>query len=126
MSNYNILLLQARRNFICILPKSEMHTEQGTVRKYWLHKFYELNPEDKKRVRIPKVGAIAEERITIKVPNYGSFYLLSYKKEHADWGEFTTKSALYKGIIYAEIIENKIILSDHSEFYLKDCQADAY
>lgn len=75
-------LMQARRNFICILPKSEMHTEQGTVRKYWLHKFYELNPEDKKRVRIPKVGAIAEERITIKVPNYGSFYLLSYKKEH--------------------------------------------
>ena len=41
-------------------------------------------------------------------------------------GDYIKALALYKKIIFAEIIGDKLMLSDNSEFVLKDCEIDAY
>ena len=121
-----ISLRQAHRNFIFILPRSEMLTKKGSVRKNWLHMFFELNSEVQLEISSPKSGAALEEGIAIKVPNYGSFYLMSYKKEQIDMGDYIKALALYKKIIYAEITDVKLTLSNNSEFDLENCEIDAY
>ena len=121
-----ISLMQAHRNFIFILPRSDMLTKKGDVRKNWLHKFFEQNSEVQLAISPPKSGTALEEGIAIKVPNYGSFYLMSYKKEHIDMGDYIKALALYKKIIYAEITDVKLTLSNNSEFDLENCEIDAY
>lgn len=121
-----ISLRQGYQNFIFILLSSEMFTKKGTVRKDWLHKFYEQNNEAKEAISAPKEGASIEEGIAIKVPNYGAFYLMSYKKEHVNMGDYIKALALYKKIIFAERIDDKLMLSDNSKFDLKDCKIDTY
>ena len=121
-----ISLRQRYQNFIFILLSPEMFTKKGTVRRDWLHKFYEQDSEAKEAISAPKEGAAIEEGIAIKVPSYGAFYLMSYKKEHVNMGDYIKALALYKKIIFAEIIGDKLMLSDNSEFVLKDCEIDAY
>ena len=65
--------IQAHRNVIFILLTSEMYTKKGTVRKNWLHKFFEQNDEIKESVPGPETGAAVEEGIAIKVSDCGSF-----------------------------------------------------
>lgn len=54
------------------------------------------------------------------------FYMMSYKKEHVDMGDYIKALALYKGILYAEILGDKLMVSDNSEVDLKRCEIDAY
>ncbi len=137
--------IQAHRNVIFILLTSEMYTKKGTVRKNWLHQFFEQNDEIKESVPGPETGAAVEGGIAIKVPDCGSFaameksgsvasldnksslfYMMSYKKEHVDMGDYIKALALYKGILYAEILGDKLMVSDNSEVDLKRCEIDAY
>lgn len=121
-----ISLRQQYQSFIFILPRSEMLTKKGTLRKDWLHKFFEQNDEVYKVAPAPRSGAALEEGIAIKVPSYGFFYLMSYKKEDVNWRNYIKAVALYKEIIYAEMLNDKLTLSNNSEFDLKNCEIDAY
>ena len=56
---------------------------------------------------------------------YSLFYMMSYKKEHVDMGDYIKALALYKGILYAEILGDKLLVSDNSEVDLKCCEIDA-
>lgn len=122
----HISLRQEHRNFIFILPRAEMLTKKGTVRKNWLHKFFEQTNEAQKVIPPPTSGAALEEGVAINVPNYGSFYLVSYKKEHANMGDYIKGLAIYKETICAEITDDKLMLSDNSKIDLKNCELVAY